>query len=59
MNLLQTHIAEEVLAKAVSTGADFGEIYLEDQTSQTITLKSDRIETVSPGRTHGALRFSS
>ena len=54
MNLLQTHIAEEVLAKAVSTGADFGEIYLEDQTSQTITLKSDRIETVSPGRTHGA-----
>ena len=52
--MLQPHIAEEVLAKAVSTGADFGEIYLEDQTGESITMKSGRIETVSPGRTHGA-----
>ena len=52
--LLQTGIAEEVLAKAVSTGADFGEIYMEDQTGQTINLKSGRIQAVSPSRTHGA-----
>ena len=52
--MLQTRIAEEVLAKAVSTGADFGEIFLEDQTETTISLKSGRIETVQPGRTHGA-----
>ena len=41
--MLQTRIAEEVLAKAVSTGADFGEIFLEDQTETTISLKSGRI----------------
>ncbi len=52
--MIQTQVAEEVLAKAVSTGADFGEIYLEDQTSQTINLRSSRIETVAPARTHGA-----
>ncbi len=53
-NLLTTGIAEEVLARAVSTGADFGEIFMEDQTGQTIVLRSDRIETVTSGRTHGA-----
>jgi len=52
--LLHPNVAEEVLARAVSTGADFGEIYLEDQVAETITLRSNRIETVSPGRTHGA-----
>ena len=52
--LLQPGVAEEVLARAVSTGADFGEIYLEDETRQNLMLKSGRIETVSPGRTHGA-----
>ena len=52
--MLQPHVAEEVLAKAVSTGADFGEIYLEDQTSQNLALKSGSIETVASDRTHGA-----
>ncbi|MBR2822836.1 MAG: TldD/PmbA family protein [Clostridia bacterium] len=52
--LLQTQVAEEVLARAVSTGADFGEIFLEDQTGQNIILRSGKIETVSSGRTHGA-----
>ena len=52
--LLQTQVAEEVLARATATGADFGEIYLEDQTAQNIVLKSGKIETVNSGRTHGA-----
>ena len=52
--MLQSNLAAEVLARAVSTGADFGEIFLEDQTGQTITLKSGRIDTVNSGRTHGA-----
>ena len=52
--MLQTNVAEEVLARAVSTGADFGEIYMEDQIGQSISLKSGRIETVTSGRSHGA-----
>ena len=52
--MLQTNIAEEVLARAVSTGADFGEIFLEDQTRQDISLKSNKIDNISSGRTHGA-----
>ena len=52
--MLQTNVAEEVLARAVSTGADFGEIYMEDQICQSISLKSGRIETVTSGRSHGA-----
>ena len=52
--MLQTGIAQEVLARAVSTGADFGEIYLEDQTRENMNLKSGRIQAVSPSRTHGA-----
>ena len=52
--LLQPNTAEEVLARATATGADFGEIYLEDQTSQNISLRSGKIEAVTSGRSHGA-----
>ena len=52
--LLQPKIAEEVLTRATATGADFGEIYLEDQTSQNINLRSGKIEAVTSGRSHGA-----
>ena len=52
--MLQPNIAEEVLARATATGADFGEIYLEDQTGQNINLRSGKIEAVTSGRSHGA-----
>ena len=52
--MLQPNIAEEVLARATATGADFGEIYLEDQITQNINLRSGKIETVTSGRSHGA-----
>ena len=52
--MLDRNIAAEVLARAVRTGGDFAEIYLEDRTGSSITMKSDRIESLGTSREHGA-----
>ena len=52
--MLDRNIAAEVLARAVKTGGDFAEIFMEDNTSSNMTLKSDRIESLGTAREHGA-----
>jgi len=52
--MLDRNIAAEVLARAVKTGGDFAEIFLEDRTGSSISLKSDRIESLGTTREHGA-----
>ena len=52
--MLDRNIAAEVLARAVKTGGDFAEIFLEDRTSSSISMKSDRIESLGTSREHGA-----
>ena len=52
--MLDRNIAAEVLARAVKTGGDFAEIYLEDKTGSSMALKSDRIESLGTSREHGA-----
>ena len=52
--MLDRNIAAEVLARAVKSGADFAEIYLEDKTGSNLALKADRIESVGTFREHGA-----
>ena len=50
--MLDRNIAAEVLARAVKTGGDFAEIFLEDNTKSNIALKSGRIEPWGrPGNT--------
>ena len=52
--MLDRNVAAEVLDQAVRTGGDFAEIFLEDKVSHSLTLQSDRIETVGTSRKHGA-----
>ena len=52
--MLDRNIAAEVLSRAVSTGGDFAEIFLEDTLSHTVSLRSRRIESANTGRIHGA-----
>ena len=52
--MLDRNIAAEVLARAVKTGGDFAEIFLEDSVRTNIALKSDRIESLGTSRMHGA-----
>ena len=52
--MVDRNIAVEVLARAVKTGGDFAEIFLEDRTSSSISMKSDRIESLGTSREHGA-----
>ena len=52
--MLDRNIAAEVLARAVKTGGDFAEIFLEDHVRFNMSLKSDRIESVGTSRMHGA-----
>ena len=52
--MLDQRIAGEVLKRAVSTGADFAEIFLEDRRSHSLQLRSERMETVNSNRSHGA-----
>ncbi len=52
--MLDRSIAAEVLARAVKTGGDFAEIFLEDNVHSYLSMKSDRIEAVGTAREHGA-----
>ena len=52
--MLDRNIAAEVLARAVKSGGDFAEIFLEDNVSSSLSLKSDRIESLGTSRKHGA-----
>lgn len=45
---------EEVLAKALSLGGDFAEIFLEDKISNSIRMVNNKIDDAVSGRDHGA-----
>ncbi len=52
--MLDRSIAAEILARAVKTGGDFAEIFLEDKVSHGLTRRSGKLETVATSRSHGA-----
>ena len=52
--MLDQNVAAEVLNRAVQTGGDFAEIFLEDSVNSYLSMKSDRIEAVGTIREHGA-----
>ena len=52
--MLDQNVAAEVLNRAIQTGGDFAEIFLEDSTNSYLSMKSDRIEAVGTVREHGA-----
>lgn len=52
--MIDQNVAQEVLARAVRTGGDFAEIFLEDRMNHTLQMKSSKIETVNSSRLHGA-----
>ena len=52
--MIQESLAREVLAKAVATGGDFAEIFLEDRVNHNLQIRSSKIDAVSTGRLHGA-----
>ena len=52
--MLDRNIAAEVLTRAVKTGGDFAEIFLEDTVRSNLALKSGRMESMGTSRAHGA-----
>ena len=46
--------ARDVLDAALSTGADFAEIFWEDQRTNSLQLLGGQVELINSGRTHGA-----
>lgn len=50
---LDKSLLSEVLARALSTGADFSELYFEDTVSQNIALSDGCIETAVSARSRG------
>ena len=45
--MLSKKLLTEVLAKALSTGADFAEIYMEHTKQNTITMVDRRVDTIT------------
>lgn len=52
--VIDQDIIESTLAAALSTGADFAEIYAEDKHNTSVGLDDGRIEQVTSGRDRGA-----
>lgn len=52
--MLDQNIAREVLTKAVHTGGDFAEIFMEDRINHNLSLRSGELEQVNSQRLHGA-----
>lgn len=52
--MLTQTVAQEVLAAALATGGDFAEIFMEDRTNNSLSMRNETVETISSGRIHGA-----
>ena len=52
--MIQKTVAERVLEKAMSTGADYAEIFLEDTVTNNIAMIDNRLETVTRSHAYGA-----
>ena len=51
--MISKKVAEMVLAKALSTGGDFAEIFEEDSISNSISILDNKVENAIGGRTYG------
>ncbi|PIE77095.1 MAG: peptidase C69 [Clostridiales bacterium] len=51
--MIEKKLIESVLAKALSSGGDFAEIYCEDSTSNGIALIDGKIDKINGGRSYG------
>ncbi len=51
--MIDKNIAQKVLETALSTGADFAEIYVEDTKSNSLMLVGDKIENANYSRIYG------
>ena len=51
--MLETKLLEEILGVAISTGADFAEVYWELTRNGTITLLSERIDAIADNTVSG------
>jgi len=52
--VIEEPLINTTLATALSTGADFAEVFVEDRTSSSARLDEDRIEELTSGRSRGA-----
>ena len=52
--MIATHIIKNVLACALSSGADFSELFVEDKDILNISMISGRVENISASRIFGA-----
>lgn len=51
--MLKKSVIEETLKRALSTGGDFAEVFVEDKLSSHVSLIDGHVETVNSGRTYG------
>ena len=47
-------LLEEVLARAMSSGADFAELYAENTRTNSVYMIDGKVDTATTRRTHGA-----
>ena len=52
--MLQKELAHEVLCAALTTGADFAEIFYEDTVENTISMLSGKVDQASTRHLYGA-----
>lgn len=52
--MIEKKIAEEVLLRAMSTGADYAELYVEDTTADSIMMIADCVDSANTSRNKGA-----
>lgn len=52
--MLSKKLVEQVLARAMSTGADYAEIYTENTTSKAITMLGSKVDRIADERISGA-----
>ncbi len=52
--IVPEEVLKKVLKAAMMTGADFAEVFIEDTSTETITMEDGRIENVNSGRDRGA-----
>lgn len=51
--IVPEEVLKKVLKAAMMTGADFAEVFIEDTSTETITMEDGRIENVNSGRDRG------
>ena len=52
--MIEKRVSESVLLKAMSTGADYAELYVEDTTSDSVSMIADCVDSANTARDRGA-----